>query len=108
MALTITNIPYDKIMTPLREKLRTEFKGSLPIYFDNMSKDIGTKSLRIYPTAQTLQEKRTNSYMNLYDIEMAYTIKTNLNNEKALDEMYKDVSRIETVLFNNFNISYKN
>ena len=57
MALSITNITYDKIMTPLRQKLRTEFKGSLPIYFDNMSKDVGTKSLRIYPTAQTLQEK---------------------------------------------------
>ena len=41
--------------------------------------------------------------MNLYDIEMDYTIKTNINNEKALDEMYKDVSRIETVLFNNSN-----
>ena len=103
MALSITNITYDKIMTPLRQKLRTEFKGSLPIYFDNMSKDVGTKSLRIYPTAQTLQEKRTNSYMNLYDIEMDYTIKTNINDEKALDEMYKDVSRIETVLFNNSN-----
>ena len=67
------------------------------------AKDIGTKSLRIYPTAQSLQEKRTKSYMNLYDIEMDYIIKTNRNDEKALDEMYKDVSRIETVLFNNSN-----
>jgi len=103
MALSIENITYDKIMIPLRQKLRTEFKGSLPIYFDSIAKDIGTKSLRIYPTSQSLQEKRTNTYMNLYEIEMDYTIKTNRNNEKALDEMYKDVSRIETVLFNNSN-----
>ena len=101
MALSIENITYDKIMTPLRQKLRTEFKGALPIYFDSIAKDIGTKSLRIYPTSQSLQEKRTNTYMNLYEIEMDYIIKTNRNNEKALDEMYKDVSRIETVLFNN-------
>ena len=76
-------------MTPLRQKLRTEFKGALPIYFDNMSKDVGTKSLRIYPTAQSLQEKRTNTYMNLYDIEMDYIIKTNINNEKALMKCIK-------------------
>jgi len=103
MALSVENITYDKIMTPLRDKLRTEFKGALPIYFDTKHRDIGTKSLRIYPTQQSLQEKRTNTYLNLYQIEMDYVVKTNLNNEKALDEMYKDVSRIETVLFNNSN-----
>ena len=62
MALSIENITYDKIMTPLRQKLRTEFKGALPIYFDSIAKDIGTKSLRIYPTSQSLQEK-TNKYI---------------------------------------------
>jgi hypothetical protein len=41
--------------------------------------------------------------MNLYNIEMDYVINTKLDNEKALDVMYKDVSRIETVLFNNSN-----
>ena len=47
MALTYENITYEKIMIPLRDKLRTEFKGGLPIYFDNQHQDIGTKSLRI-------------------------------------------------------------
>tara|TARA_R100000700_G_scaffold26350_1_gene33153 strand:+ start:973 stop:1482 length:510 start_codon:yes stop_codon:yes gene_type:complete len=103
MAISSNNITYDKIMTPLRDKLRTEFKGALPIYFDTKHQDIGTKSLRIYPTSQELQEKRTNSFMNLYNIEMDYVINTKLDNEKALDVMYKDVSRIETVLFNNSN-----
>ena len=103
MAISSNNITYDKIMTPLRDKLRTEFKGALPIYFDTKHQDIGTKSLRIYPTSQELQEKRTSSYMNLYNIEMDYVINTKLDNEKALDVMYKDVSRIETVLFNNSN-----
>jgi len=101
MSISVNNITYEKIMTPLREKLRSEFKGSLPIYFDNQHKDIGTKYLRIYPTSQDLQEKRTGSYLNLYNIQMDYVIKTNRNDEKALDQMYKDVSRIETVLFNN-------
>lgn len=32
---------------------------------------------------------------------MDYVIKTSRDDEKALDQMYKDVSRIETVLFNN-------
>ena len=103
MAISYNNITYEKIMTPLRDKLRTEFKGALPIYFDNQHKDIGTKSLRIYPISQTLQEKRTQSYLNLYELEMDYVIKTNHNGERALDEMYKDVSRIETILFNNGN-----
>mgnify|MGYP001157178417 FL=1 len=103
MAISSNNITYEKIMIPLRDKLRTEFKGALPIYFDTKHQDIGTKSLRIYPTSQELQEKRTNSFMNLYNIEMDYVINTKLDNEKALDVMYKDVSRIETVLFNNSN-----
>ena len=103
MAITFENITYDKIMTPLRDKLRTEFAGALPIYFDNQSQNIGTKSLRIYPTSQELQEKRTKSYLNLYNIEMDYVLRTYRDDEKALDQMYKDVSRIETVLFNNSN-----
>lgn len=101
MSLDFSNITYDKIMTPLRDKIKDEFKGSLPIYFDNRQQDIGSKSLRIYPTAQRLEKNRTNSFLNSYEIEMDYVIKTNQNNEKALDQMYKDVSRIETVLFNN-------
>ena len=103
MALNYENITYEKIMTPLRDKLRTEFKGALPVYFDNKHKEIGTKSLRIYPTSQELQEKRTKSYLNLYNIEMDYVVKIYGDGEKALNEMYKDVSRIETVLFNNSN-----
>ena len=103
MAITFENITYDKIMTPLRDKLRTEFAGALPIYFDNQPQNIGTKSLRIYPTSQELQEKRTKSYLNLYKIEMDYVLRTYRDDEKALDQMYKDVSRIETVLFNNSN-----
>jgi|TARA_R100000742_G_C4268532_1_gene86921 hypothetical protein len=103
MAISYNNITYSKIMIPLRDKLRTEFKGALPIYFDSVNKKIGNKSLRIYPISQTLQDKRTRSYINLYDIEMDYIINTERSNEKALDEMYKDVSRIETVLFNNSN-----
>ena len=103
MAITFENITYDKIMTPLRDKLRTEFAGALPIYFDNQPQNIGTKSLRIYPTSQELQEKRTKSYLNLYNIEMDYVLRTYRDDEKALDQMYKDVSRIETVLFNNSN-----
>ena len=103
MALNYENITYEKIMTPLRDKLRTEFKGALTVYFDSKHKEIGTKSLRIYPTSQELQEKRTKSYLNLYNIEMDYVVKIYGDGEKALNEMYKDVSRIETVLFNNSN-----
>ena len=75
MALTYENITYEKIMIPLRDKLRTEFKGGLPIYFDNQHQDIGTKSLRIYPTSQELVEKRTKSYINVYNIQMDYILK---------------------------------
>jgi len=103
MAISFNNITYDKIMIPLRDKLRTEFAGAMPIYFDNTHRQVGNKSLRIYPVAQTLQDKRTRSYINLYEIEMDYVLNTNRSNEKALDEMYKDVTRVETVLFNNSN-----
>ena len=45
MAISFNNVTYDKVMTPLRDKIRTEFKGALPVYFDNNYRDIGTKSL---------------------------------------------------------------
>tara|TARA_X000001382_G_scaffold47927_2_gene32425 strand:- start:3907 stop:4419 length:513 start_codon:yes stop_codon:yes gene_type:complete len=101
MAISYNNITYDKVLTPLRDKIRAEFKGALPTYFDSAFKDIGTKSLRIFPNSQTLQDKRTRSYINLYDIEMTYYLRTNRKDEKALDQMYKDVTRIVTVLINN-------
>ena len=101
MAISHNNITYDKILTPLRDKLRTEFKGALPIYFDSQFKDVGTKSLRIFPTYQSLQEKRRGSFLNLYNIEMTYSMRTNRDDEKALDQMYRDITRIETVLLDN-------
>jgi len=103
MAISYNNITYDKIMIPLRDKLRTEFKGALPIYFDSKNREIGNKSLRIYPNSQTLEDKRTKSYINSYEIEMNYVINTYRSDEKALDEMYKDVTRIETILHKNSN-----
>ena len=101
MGISYNNITYDKVLSPLRDKLRSEFKGAMPIYFDSQFKDVGTKSLRIFPNSQTLQDKRTRSYINLYDIEMTYYLRTNRDDEKALDQMYKDVTRIVTVLINN-------
>ena len=101
MGISYNNITYDKVLSPLRDKLRSEFKGAMPVYFDSQFKDVGTKSLRIFPNSQTLQDKRTSSYINLYDIEMTYYLRTNRDDEKALDQMYKDVTRIVTVLINN-------
>ena len=101
MALSVTNIIYDKVLTPLRDVLRTEFKGALPIYFDSTFKDIGTKALRIFPNSQSLQDRRHGSFLNLYDIEMTYYLRTNGDDEKALDQLYRDLTRIETVLLDN-------
>tara|TARA_R100000388_G_scaffold79021_1_gene57665 strand:+ start:3326 stop:3829 length:504 start_codon:yes stop_codon:yes gene_type:complete len=101
MALQTNNITYDKIMIPLRDKLRNEFEGSLPVYIDSKHKNIGSKYLRIFIDSQSLFTRRAKAFTNLYDIEIDYVLKTNRINEKALDEMYKDVSRIETLLINN-------
>ena len=101
MAISYNNITYDKILTPLRDKLRTEFKGALPIYFNSQFKDIGTKALRIFPNSQILQDRRTKSFVNLYEIEMTYYMRTNRDDQKALDQMYRDVTRIETILLEN-------
>jgi len=101
MAIANTNITYDKVLTPLRDVLRTEFKGALPIYFDSTFQDIGTKALRIFLNSQSLQDRRHGSFLNLYDIEMTYYLRTNRDDEKALDQLYRDVTRIETVLLDN-------
>lgn len=101
MALDINNITYDKVMIPLRDKLRNEFEGAMPVYIDSKHKDIGSKYIRLFVESQSLLTRRAKSFTNLYNVEIDYVLKTNRENEKAIDEMYKDVSRIETLLFNN-------
>ena len=101
MALSTNNIIYDKILIPLRDALRNEFEGSMPIYIDSKHKDIGTKYLRIFVDSQSLQYRRAKSFTNLYNVEMDYVLKTTKEDTSALDKMYRDVSRIETLLFQN-------
>ena len=67
MALQTNNITYDKIMIPLRDKLRNEFEGSLPVYIDSKHKNIGSKYLRIFIDSQALCSRRANAFTNLYD-----------------------------------------
>jgi len=79
MALSTNNIVYDKILIPLRDALRNEFEGSMPIYIDSKHKDIGTKYLRIFVDSQSLQYRRAKSFTNLYNVEMDYVLKTTIH-----------------------------
>ena len=73
MALQTNIITYDKIMIPLRDKLRNEFEGSLPVYIDSKHKNIGSKYLRIFIDSQSLFTRRAKAFTNLYDTNDGYS-----------------------------------
>ena len=59
MAVSFTN-NFKNILDKLRNVLRTEFKGTLPIYIGHDTKEVATQYLRLNPIGSTLNEYNVN------------------------------------------------
>ena len=62
MAVSFTN-NFKNILDKLRNVLRTEFKGTLPVYIGHEQKEQGNQYLRLDPVGSTLNEYNTKSEM---------------------------------------------
>jgi hypothetical protein len=100
MAVSFTN-NFKNILDKLRDVLRTEFKGALPVYIGHETKDTGTQYLRLDPFGSTLSEYNATSETREFTIDMYYYFSEPNVNKNALDQVLRVTSRIEALIHDN-------
>ena len=100
MPVTFTN-NFKSILDKLRNILRSEFKGSLPVYIGHETKDTGPQYLRLNPVGSDLLEYNITSELREFTIEMYYYFPEPNVNKNALDQVLRVVSRIEALIHDN-------
>ena len=100
MAVTFTN-NWKNILDKLESILETEFKGALPVY---KGKDIPkgvNQAIQLIPTGTVLIEYNVTSETREFSITLRYVFAEANVNEKALDHILRQISRIEALIHDN-------
>ena len=97
MAIEFTN-NFKNILDKLRNTLRDEFKGTLPVYIGHEQKEQGNQYLRLDPINSELIEYSVSSEMRQYQINMFYYFADPNVNKTSLDHVLRFVSRIEALM----------
>ena len=100
MAVKFTN-NWKNILDKLESILEIEFKGALPIY---KGKDIPkgvNQALQLIPTGSVLLGYNVTSETREFSIAVKYIFAEANVNEKALDHILRQVSRIEALIHDN-------
>ena len=100
MAISFTNIWKDKVIDILTKFIRSEFKGAISVYTSEVYEPQGNCSIRIFGSEQSLIRHDKGAFTNEYSVELAYYLSGSNLNERAIDKMYRDVSRLEQLLWN--------
>ena len=103
LALSFTNIWKDKVIDILIKFIRTEFKGAISVYTSEMYESQGNCAIRIFGIEQSLIRHDKEAFTNEYSVELAYYLSGSNLNDRAVDKMYRDVSRLEQLLWNKAN-----
>ena len=104
MAVTFTN-NFKNILDKLRNVLRTEFKGTLPIYIGHETKEVATQYLRLDPIGSTLNEYNVNGEIREFQVNMFYYFADPNVNKSSLDHVLRFVSRIEALIHDNITMT---
>ena len=100
MAVSFTN-NFTNILKKLRKTLRTEFKGTLPVYIGHEQKEQGNQYLRLDPVGSTLSEYNVNGEIREFQVNMFYYFSDPNLNKTSLDHVLRFVSRIEALIHDN-------
>lgn len=100
MAVNFTN-NFKNILDKLRGILRTEFKGTLPVYIGHESKDQGSQYLRLDPIGSELLKYDITAETREYNVQMYYYFSEPNVNKTALDHVLRTTSRIEALIHDN-------
>ena len=104
MTVTFTN-NFTNILNKLRNVLRTEFKGTLPVYIGHEQKEQGNQYLRLDPVGSTLSEYNVNGEIREFQVNMFYYFSDPNVNKTSLDHVLRFVSRIEALIHDNITMT---
>jgi len=99
MAVSFEN-NWKNILDKLRNILRTEFKGSMPVYVGEVSSE-GTQYLRLDPIGSELLEYNITSESREFSINFIYYFCEHNIKKTALDHVLRYISRIEALIHEN-------
>lgn len=100
MAITYTNVFWEKILDRIRKDLFAEFGNTYKIYISDLYENRGNLSIRLFGLKSSFEEESTNSQTREYDVELVYYMLQPNMSETHWKRFYRDVSRIEALLFN--------
>ena len=100
MAITFTNIWQTKVIDPLVSMLRTEFGNACKVYTSDMFEPTGNCGLRVHGLSQNLVRISNGAFSNEYKVELTYYLIASNYSDKGIEKVYRDISRIEQLLFN--------
>ena len=101
--MTVVNFTnnWKNILDKLESILEAEFKGALPVY---KGKDIPkgvNQGLQLIPTGSVLTEYNATSETREFSITVRYVFAEANVNERALDHILRQISRIEALIHDN-------
>ena len=99
MPVTFTN-NWKNILDKLRNIMRTEFKGALPVYIGDEGQE-GTQYVRLEPIGSELLEYNINSETREFTINVFYYFAEHNIKKTALDHVLRYTSRIEALIHDN-------
>ena len=100
MAITFTN-NFKNILDKLRNILRTEFKGALPVYIGHESAQASSQFVRLDPVGSELVSYMSSAELREYNIVMYYYFVDKNIKKSSLDHVLRYTSRIEALVQNN-------
>ena len=107
MAVNFTN-NWKNILDKLESILETEFKGALRVY---KGKDIPkgvNQAIQLIPVGSVLTDYNATSETREFSITLRYVFAEANVNERALDHILRQISRIEALIHDNGAMSYTN
>ena len=100
MAVTFTN-NFKNILDKLESIIEAEFKGALPVYKGNSIPAGVNQAIQLIPTGTVLIEYNVTSETREFSITLRYVFAEANVNEKALDHILRQISRIEALIHDN-------
>ena len=100
MAISFTNIWKDKVIDIIVKFIRTEFKNQISVYVAEEYEQHGNCSIRIFGSSQNTIRFDKGAFTNEYSLDIVYYLLGANFTEKAVEKMYRDVSRLEQLLWN--------
>ena len=97
MAVTFTN-NFKNILDKLRNILRTEFKGALPVYIGHESSQASSQFLRLDPVGSELLTYMVTGEQREFTVNIYYYFLDKNIKKTSLDHVLRYASRIEALI----------